>query len=183
MTDPEDPDAPLGSGAPDTASGAYAPGSGKKEPGPGLILVAVDFAEDSKEALAWASQEADRRGAQLLILHVIHDPATAPGSYRDEDADMLRPMADVAGEMMEAFMAEVRAANPASRALAGAETKLVAGLPSGRIVEVAEAFGAQLVVVGSRGLTGLPHILLGSVAERVAQLAPMPVVVVKRRQA
>ena len=57
------------------------------------------------------------------------------------------------------------------------------GLPPGRIVEVARELGADLVVVGSRGRTGLPHILLGSVAERVVQTAPVPVTVVKRRDA
>ncbi len=145
------------------------------------ILVAVDFSEDSKEAVMWASREADCREAKLLILHVVHDPAASPGFYRKMDEDWLRPMSDVAGEMMESFLAEVQSANPASRALARAEHRLVPGLPAGRIVEVAEAIGAGLIVVGSRGRTGLPHILLGSVAERVVQLAPMPVVVIKRR--
>jgi nucleotide-binding universal stress UspA family protein len=61
--------------------------------------------------------------------------------------------------------------------------RLVAGLPPGRIVEVAAEIGAELVVLGSRGRTGLAHVLLGSVAERVVQTAPMPVTVVKAREA
>ena len=55
------------------------------------------------------------------------------------------------------------------------------GLPSGRISEVAAEAGAGHVVVGSRGRTGLPHVMLGSVAERVAQIAEAPVTVVKTR--
>jgi nucleotide-binding universal stress UspA family protein len=59
----------------------------------------------------------------------------------------------------------------------------VTGLPSGRICEVADEIGAGLVVVGSRGRTGLPHVMLGSVAERVAQIASAPVTVVKAPEA
>jgi nucleotide-binding universal stress UspA family protein len=59
------------------------------------------------------------------------------------------------------------------------ETMLVSGLPSGRITEVANEIGADLIVVGSRGRTGLPHVMLGSVAERVVQIARTPVTVVK----
>jgi nucleotide-binding universal stress UspA family protein len=147
----------------------------------GPVLVAVDFSADSEEAVMWASREADRLQAKLVILHVVHDPAASPGFYRHLDEDWLRPMADVAKEMLDTFLAKVRAADPSSPALASAESKLVPGLPAGRIVEVAGAIDARLVVVGSRGRTGLPHILLGSVAERVVQLAPMPVVVVKQR--
>jgi nucleotide-binding universal stress UspA family protein len=149
-------------------------------PGEGPVLVAVDFSEDSRAAVAWAAIEADRLGARLLILHVVHDPASSPGFYRQIGEDWLRPMADVAGEMMDAFVAEMRAEHPSLTALSEAETRQVTGLPAGRIVETAEAVNAPLIVVGSRGRTGLPHILLGSVAERVVQLAPMPVVVVKR---
>jgi nucleotide-binding universal stress UspA family protein len=147
----------------------------------GPLLVAVDFSEDSREAVLWASREAERLGVRLMILHVVHDPASSPGFYRQMDPDWFRPMADLAHEMMDAFLKETRTKHPSLSALATAETKLVTGLPSGRIVEVAQAINAPLIVVGSRGRTGLPHILLGSVAERVVQLAPMPIVVVKRR--
>lgn len=151
------------------------------EKGQGPVLVAVDFSEDSRAAVAWAGAEAGRLGVGLLILHVVHEPASSPGFYRPVDEDWLRPMADIAHEMMDTFVASMCTELPALKALAGAEIRLVTGLPAGRIIEVADAIGAPLIVVGSRGRTGLPHILLGSVAERVVQLAPMPVVVVKQR--
>lgn len=153
----------------------------ESDEGAGPILVAVDFSEDSREALLWASREAELRQSPLMILHVIHDPAASPGFYRHLDEDWLRPMADVATEMMDAFLTENRTAHPALTALAKAKTKLVTGLPAGRIVEVATEVDTPLIVVGSRGRTGMPHILLGSVAERVLQLARMPVAVIKRR--
>jgi nucleotide-binding universal stress UspA family protein len=46
------------------------------------------------------------------------------------------------------------------------------------IADTARAVGADLIVVGTRGRTGLPHVLLGSVAERVLRIAPCPVLTV-----
>ena len=56
---------------------------------------------------------------------------------------------------------------------------MVVGLPATRILEVAEILGAQLIVMGSRGLTGIAHLMLGSKAQRVVQLSPIPVTIVK----
>lgn len=148
--------------------------------GHGPLLVAVDFSADSREAVLWASQEATRWGRSLTILHVVHDPASSPGFYRQMKESWLRPMAEVAGEMMVDFLKAVREDHPELGPLANAEVRSVTGLPAGRIVEVATQIDAPLIVIGSRGLTGLPHILIGSVAERVVQLAPGPVVVVKQ---
>jgi nucleotide-binding universal stress UspA family protein len=144
------------------------------------VLVAVDFSKDSEAALAWAGEYARLAATELLILHVAHDPAASPGFYRQMSDDWLRPMVEVAEQMMTEFVAAMRAAHPALEAVQSAATRLVSGLPAGRIVEVADQIGAPLIVVGSRGRTGLPHILLGSVAERVAQTATVPVVIVKR---
>lgn len=143
------------------------------------ILCAVDFSPDSRAALSWACDQAELLDAPLVVLHVVHDPAASPGFYREVEEDWIRPMAEVAEEMMAEFMAQAREARPGCAALASAETRLVPGLPPGRIVEIAKAAGAAMIVIGSRGRTGLAHILLGSVAERVAQTAPVPVVVVK----
>ncbi len=145
------------------------------------ILCAVDFSADSRAALEWACDEAESRGAPLLVLHVIHDPAASPGFYHQLEEDWIRPMAEAAEQMLAEFLATCRAARPDCAVLQTAQTRLVPGLPPGRIVEVAEAAGALLIVIGSRGRTGLAHILLGSVAERVVQTASMPVVVVKAK--
>jgi len=145
----------------------------------GPILCAVDFSADSRAALSWACRQAELMETALVVLHVVHDPASSPGFYRKIEGDWIHPMATVAKEMMDEFLAAARAAEPDRAKLASADSRLVSGLPAGRTVEMAEAIGAELIVVGSRGRTGLPHILLGSVAERVAQTSPVPVVVVK----
>lgn len=145
----------------------------------GPVLAAIDFSRDSAEALLWAARQADLEQAPLTILHVVHDPAASPGFYRKPDEEWLRPMAKVAEEMMQEFLVRVRAENPDLSALQSAQVRLVSGLPAGRIAELADEIGARLVVVGSRGRTGLQTILLGSVAERVAQICHVPVVIVK----
>lgn len=146
-----------------------------------LVLVAVDFSPDSSAALAWAASYADLRGASLVLLHVIHDPATSPGFYRQSPGDLMQPMDSVATRMMEDFLSDFRDMNPGYQSLDAAESRFVPGLPPSRIVEVANLLGAETIVVGSRGVTGLPHMLLGSVAERVVELADCPVVVVKSK--
>lgn len=145
----------------------------------GPVLVAVDFSEDSKAALLWAARQASLEKVPLVVLHVVHDPASSPGFYRDPDEDTLRPMTARAEEMLDAFLEETRSEHGDLASLASAETKLVPGLPAGRIIEVAEDINARVVVTGSRGRTGLHAILLGSVAERVVQICKVPVVVVK----
>lgn len=154
-----------------------APKQGGKSGAP--IVVAVDFTEDSKAALAWAGRFADRTGTELIVLHVVHDPGEAPGYYRKKDEDQLRPMEEVAKEMMATFLQKLAEENPDIASLKRAEAVLSKGIPATRILEIAEARGACGIVMGSRGRTGLPHLLLGSKAERVAQLSPIPVTIVK----
>ncbi len=147
--------------------------------GVGPILVAVDFAPDSAAALLWACTYADVVNARIVVLHVVHDPGDAPGSYMKSDEDVLRPMEDVAGEMLDRFLEELKAEHAELGALENVEKVLVKGIPATRILEIAEARRARLIVMGSRGRTGLPHLLLGSKAERVVQMSSIPVTIVK----
>ena len=143
------------------------------------ILVAVDFSADSAAALRWAVDQADMLGAPVHIVHVVHDPAEAPGKYKPQKQDLLRPMADVAWEMMSDFIVRMRADRPRSQILEEAEMTLVAGLPAPAILNMARRLSARLVVVGTRGRTGLRRLILGSIAERVVQNSTVPVTVIK----
>ena len=146
----------------------------------GPILVPVDFSPHSAAALIWAAKLCDCLAAPLLVLHVGHDPESAPGYYvRSKRKKHLRRIEEAAAEMMEEFLAQVAKDNPSVERLQEVESRLVLGLPVTRILEVADKIGASGIVMGSQGRTGLPHLLLGSKAERVAQLAPIPVTIVK----
>ena len=143
------------------------------------VLVAIDFSEDARAALLWACRFAECIHASLVLLHVVHEPASSPGFYRLSNQSRLLSMQEVAEIMMTEFMDNIINAHPELDQLKTAETRYIEGLPPGRIIETAVELDAELIVVGSRGMTGLPHLMLGSVAERVVELATIPVVVVK----
>lgn len=145
------------------------------------ILVGVDFSEDSRAALLWACRFAECLESRLVVLHVVHDPVSSPGFYRRLGEDSMRPMQSVAEDMMDEFLAETARDNPNLSALSRVDSRFVTGLPPTRIVEAAKLLEADLIVVGSRGITGLPHKLLGSTAERVVELSPGTVVVAKAK--
>lgn len=142
-------------------------------------VVAVDFSGDSRAALAWACAFSDCAGGDLVVLHVVHDPAGQPGYYRENRDKPLQTLEQAAAVMLDAFLASVKRDHPELTRLETAEKILLSGLPPGRIVEASERLNAKLIVIGSRGMTGLPHLMQGSVSERVVVLAGRPVVVVK----
>jgi nucleotide-binding universal stress UspA family protein len=147
----------------------------KKQP----VLVAVDFSPSSEQALLWAARMTECSGAPLMVLHVVHDPWLIPGYYEHakKKKKNLTRIEEAAAEMMTEFLARMRKEN--GKLLGDIEHRLVAGLPITRILEVAKEIDAQQIVMGSRGRTGLPHMLLGSKAQKVAQLSPIPVTIVK----
>ena len=145
------------------------------------LLVAVDFTPFSEEALIFASQLAEKLESQLVVLHVIHDPAEAPGFYaqKGKKTKFLQSMEEAAEEMMEEFLTKMRSNHPDQLPIKEAVPLLVVGTPVTRILEIAEKKQASMIIIGSHGRTGLSHLLVGSKAERVVQLSPIPVTVVK----
>ena len=144
------------------------------------ILVPVDFSAASEAAVLHAVSLAAKLDAPLCILHVVHDPAHAPGSYQAENHDrVVRNLEDIARGMLDAFIERVRESHPEAAPLRSAESRLVVGLPVTRIMEVVEQIGAGQVVMGSSGRTGIAHLLVGSKAEQTVRLCPVPVTIVK----
>jgi nucleotide-binding universal stress UspA family protein len=145
------------------------------------LLVATDFTPFSEKALIFAGNLADKLEAKLLILHVIHDPAEAPGFYvqKMKKKKFLRSMEEAANEMMEAFLEKLKKANPGQTSIQEAIPLLVVGTPVSRIIEIAEKRQANMIIVGSHGRTGLSRALIGSKAERLVRLSPIPVIVNK----
>jgi nucleotide-binding universal stress UspA family protein len=152
-----------------------------KKPDKTTLLVAVDFTPFSEEALFFAGQLAEKLKAQLLVLHVIHDPAEAPGFYaqKGKKKKFLRSMEEAAEEMMEEFLLKMRQAYPDQVPIKKAKPLLVVGTPVTRIVEIAEKKQVDMIIIGSHGRTGLAHLLIGSKVQRVVQLSSIPVTVVK----
>ncbi len=142
------------------------------------ILVPIDFSPSSEAVLEWAAEAARRYQAPLLVLHVVHDLAAAPGYYHSKKG-RLRRLEETAAEMMQDCLRSFDKKHPKLEIAELVTTELVVGLPVRRILEVAEKSGARQIIIGSLGRTGLPHLLLGSKAQRVAQLARVPVTIVK----
>jgi len=144
------------------------------------ILVAIDFSSDSEAALHWAIDTALLFDAPLLLLHVVHDPAAAPGYYATANSSSgPLPQEKVAEGMMSDLLERLRRDSPKVLKVRGFDGMLVSGIPATRILEVAEKQDARLIVMGSQGRTGLSNLLLGSKAQRVVQLSAIPVTVVR----
>ena len=144
------------------------------------ILVPVDFSVHAETAMVCAAELAEKLESKLVILHVVHDPGNAPGYYSVKGrGKQLRRMEDVAAEMLAEFLEKMQKKHSGLTALGHATTMLVVGLPVNRIMEAAEKVHARMIVMASQGRTGLAHALLGSKAEQVVRLAPVPVMIVK----
>lgn len=138
------------------------------------ILVPIDFSANAQSVLDWAAHLAEEHGSKLVLLHVYHLPVDfqqLEGAYLPPDF-WTQVKAD-ATENLE------RAAVPLRERGLTVETVVREGYPATAIEEEAKARDADLVVIGTRGHSGVKHLLLGSVAERVVQKAPCPVLAVK----
>lgn len=143
----------------------------------GRILVATDLSEPSFPAVAAAAREARRTDAALTIIHCIESVTSIHGvelggmwpreEEHKEENERLRQLAD-------ASLEDVLARHEMT-----GDRRVVAGSPAASIVSVCDEIRPDLLVVGTRGRTGLRRVILGSVAEAVARLAPCSVLVVR----
>ncbi|GBD25324.1 Putative universal stress protein [bacterium HR30] len=142
------------------------------------VLVPVDFSKDSLRAAEYARSFSKPFDAQLLLLHVI-EPI-----YYASPADMYAASPNLAlliEEQRKAAQAHLQQlADKLSREGAKVQTLLKSGSPAQVIADTAKRVKADLIIMATHGRTGLAHVLLGSVAERVIRLAPCPVLTVRR---
>jgi nucleotide-binding universal stress UspA family protein len=138
------------------------------------ILVPTDFSEHAKHAATSAGELAKGLGATVHLLHVLHLPVQAVtpetsvvpvGFWKDIRAHAEREI-EVERKKLEAAGIEVT-------------SEVFEDVPGFAISGAAERVHADLIVMGSRGLSGLKHAILGSVAERTVRTAPCPVLTVK----
>ena len=136
------------------------------------ILVPTDFSTDADHALEHAIGLAQPFQARLTLLHVVYLylPDAAEASFPAYVAQLKRE----ADQQLQGPRSRVEDAEVAVEAF----TEM--GVPADKIVEIARDRHADLIVMGTQGRTGLPHLLLGSVAERVVRLAPCPVMVTRK---
>ena len=140
------------------------------------ILAPTDFSDMAKEALAVAKEMAQLHDATLHIVHVFEEPAF-PSFYGAGALLLYGKVPDIRKQAEEALE---DLANPI-RIDSGLNvtTHLLDGHAADEICAFAEDKNIDLIVIPTYGLTGLKHILLGSVAERVVREAKCPVFVYK----
>lgn len=143
------------------------------------ILVPVDFTPHSSEALRVACDLAQRYGAPMTLVYV-YEPIdyALPEGYVLYTPDQLALLTD----SFEKRLGEARE----QAQLLGApsvDTRVLQGPPAAEIVDFATEQGYDLIVLGTHGRTGLRHVVMGSVAERVLRTARCPVMAVKAPEA
>jgi nucleotide-binding universal stress UspA family protein len=136
------------------------------------ILCAVDFSQPSERAFEYALALAARLGAEVNVVHVYQVPA-----YALADGVFEMP-SEVVGELVS-WIKEQLDQFVAAKARPGVNStaRLCEGIPYVEIVRAAK--DADMIVVGTHGRTGLNHLLVGSVAERVVRTSDIPVVTVR----
>jgi nucleotide-binding universal stress UspA family protein len=138
------------------------------------ILVPVDGSETSNKALVAALQMARESGGRVSVIHTLDELAYLSGF--EVGGDLIQLARDYASRVLRDALEVAKSAG------VPVETKLVEAIGArlGEVVaDEARAWEADLVVVGTHGRRGVSRVLLGSGAEQVLRLAPVPVLAVR----
>ncbi|HLF86139.1 MAG TPA: universal stress protein [Nitrospiria bacterium] len=136
------------------------------------ILVPTDFTVYSDHAIEYAIMVAREFEAKILLVHVIE-----PMAYSVTDTvqiiDHYAALKTVAGPILKNLQ------NKLLKKGLEVDTLLLDGTPYLEIVKKSRQAGIDLIIMGTHGRTGIKHVLMGSVAERVVRMAPCPVLTVR----
>ena len=134
------------------------------------ILVPLDGSAHSKKALEFACELAKKFDSQLHLLHVVQPPISTQTVGIGESAIRTnfrhRDLEEIGRNLMEAAK-QITLDHDCKFV----ETQIEAGLPAHQIIDNAKKLDANLIIMGSRGLTDLAGLLQGSVSHKVSHLA------------
>lgn len=144
------------------------------------VLLATDGSDCSRAAVESIANRPWPEGTEVRIVSVVEVPISVapeswilPPGYYEEIEGAMRKRAQSAADQAAARLAEAHG----GRIVVSHE--LLAGAPKSTIVDAADDWGAELIVVGSHGYTGFERFLLGSVSQAVAQHAKCSVEIVR----
>ncbi|ERR1700753_467120 len=142
------------------------------------ILVPIDYSENCKAALAYAAELAQTFNASLDIVHVWDRPTyitdavmvQRPGEAHKPIGELIRENAQ---HDMDEFISGLTL--PSGVPI---QTRLLSGDPASTLLDALKKSEHDLVVLSTHGRTGIAHLLLGSIAEKLVRLSPIPVLTV-----
>lgn len=142
------------------------------------ILVPIDGSTTAEQGLSEALRLAKLTGGQLRLLHVVEEVIFATGfeGYAAYAGDLITALVDSGKQLLAQAKARADAAG------VKADTVLTEGLaPSAaeRVIEQAKSWHADLIVLGTHGRRGARRLLLGSDAEQIVRMSPVPVLLVR----
>jgi nucleotide-binding universal stress UspA family protein len=143
----------------------------------GVVLAATDLSDPSMPAVAAAAEQARSRNAKLVVMHAIDFASVAVNLEEMVLGAMLDSARNVDQVLREGLAEKLREA--IQHCVATGDVHVTQGSPAAAIVRSADQLGAELLVVGTRGRTGLVRLALGSVAERVIRTASCSVLAVR----
>ena len=142
------------------------------------ILVPVDYSQRSYEAVDAAVRFARKFGAAITLLHVVKT-ASSPKVLRmqaggEVDTTHTKRLTRYCDKRLSEMLVDID-----TTGVKKMDTVIIPGTPYIEIVRFAVEHDFDHIIMGSHGLKGIQHFLYGSVAEKVLQSAPCPVLVVK----
>ncbi len=155
-----------------TADAEDTAGAASDRNAPLRILFATDFSRWASEAERYACSLASSWNASLTVMSVLEFPPGMNPEYPVNQLYLSELMKQTTADLVDF---KTRAAE---RGLA-VETRVTTGIPSEEVVRAAQRDDVDLIVVGTRGKSGLEHVVLGSTAERIIRMAPSPVLAVR----
>lgn len=141
------------------------------------VLVATDLSEAADEAIRQGHERALHDGGELVVCHVVPNLLRSSPLFPQQANEAMAGLLET--EQQAARAVELRVVALTGRPLDGFRLHVETGAPDAGIVRAADEVRATLVVVSSRGTTGLDRMLLGSVASRVVRYAHCPVQVAR----
>lgn len=141
------------------------------------ILVPTDFSDFSKPALLYGCAMAARFEAELHLLHVVPDPAMLVPEAAAFSVETMQAQSESLLKEAQAALQKLPPDGWENKNTIIREVRVGAAFME--IIEYARDKSIDLIVIGTHGRSGLMHVLMGSVAERIVRKSPCPVLTVK----
>ena len=146
------------------------------------ILVPTDFSENAREALELALHLAKKFDAKIILLHVFEFPVAAGQTLyhllskelEEHRRELYRLIKGESEDALEALVCQV-----SGKGISVEPLLIERGVPFEEVILTAKDLAVDLIVMGTHGRSAIPHLLIGSVAEKVTRKAPCPVLTVR----